>query len=77
MNALPSYPPGTTAFTVVRRLGPGVRLRLFYRDYKDAETDLSEDQARSVFKSITAAPHHAAQMARIEGFMRQMGGGEP
>jgi len=46
-------PPGFLWFTVVRKIAPVVRMRLFTTlNFHDAETDLDEDTARELFESL-------------------------
>ena len=57
-------PLGCHIFAIVRNIAPGVRLRLFTLGLDDADTDLSETMARSIFEDC-ATPytrHIEAQM---------------
>ena len=51
-GALLDAPPGFLWFTVVRKVTPVVRMRLFTLNFDDAETDLDEDTARDLFESL-------------------------
>ena len=51
-RALLDAPSGFLWFTVVRKVTPVVRMRLFTLNFDNAETDLDEDTARQLFKSL-------------------------
>jgi len=44
-------PAGSRHFTVVRNIAPGLRWRLFVLNDADAETDLPEEVARTVWEA--------------------------
>jgi hypothetical protein len=51
-GALLDAPAGFLWFTVVRKVAPVVRMRLFTLNFDNAETDLDEDTARELFESL-------------------------
>ena len=61
-------PPGFLWFTVVRKVAPVVRMRLFTLNFDDAETDLDEDTARELFESL-ATPVLRDAEARLRKVM--------
>ena len=67
-GALLDAPPGFLWFTVVRKITPVVRMRLFTLNFDDAETDLDEDTARELFESL-ATPVLRDAEARLRKVM--------
>ena len=62
-------PPGFLWFTVVRKIAPVVRMRLFTTlNFADTETDLDEDTARELFESL-ATPVLRDAEARLRKVM--------
>ena len=67
-GALLDAPTGFLWFTVVRKVKPVVRMRLFTLNFDDAETDLDEDTARELFESL-ATPVLCDAEARLRKVM--------
>ena len=67
-GALLDSPSGFLWFTVVRKVAPAVRMRLFTLNFDDAETDLDEDTARELFESL-ATPVFREAEARLRKVM--------
>jgi len=61
-------PPDFLWFTVVRKIAPVVRMRLFTQNFDDVETDLDEDTARELFESL-ATPVLRDAEARLRKVM--------
>ena len=67
-SALLDAPTGFLWFTVVRKVTPVVRMRLFTLNFDNAETDLDEDTARKLFESLDAPVFRDAE-ARLRKVM--------
>ena len=65
-------PPGYRMFTVVWNIAVGARMRLFVRYLEDAETDLDEATAKSVFL-CAATPHTWKIEAQIREAVERRG----
>ena len=48
-------PAGCRHFTVIRNVATGARMRLFVTYHEDAETDLSEQEAREIWELAESA----------------------
>lgn len=63
-----SPPKGMVLFAVVRNLLPGFRLRLYFFAAADIDTDVSEDEAESIFNAVS--PHDPELIRALEGIKK-------
>jgi hypothetical protein len=61
------WAPNHAWFTVVRQVEPGIRFRVFVRNCDDAEVDVPEDVAKSIYEE---ASHSSPQVEEIERRIR-------